>query len=136
MPEGTLCMSQAERERAFVVRRCVEGALCQREAAERLGIGVRQVKRLVRDWRREGDAGLVSRQRGRPSHRRMKEAVRSRIGTLLAETYPDFGPTLAAEKLLERDGIKVSAETVRRIQIDQGLPRVERDDRRFARVIS
>lgn len=126
MLEGTLCMTEAERERAFVVRQCVDGTLCQREAGERLGIGVRQVKRLVRNWRRDGDAGPVSRQRGRASHRRMSEALRSRIGVLLNETYPDFGPTLAAEKLLERDGIKVSAEMVRRLQIDQGLWRSKR----------
>jgi len=125
-------MTKAERERAFVVRQCVAGSLCQRAASERLGIGVRQVKRLVWSWRREGDAGLVSRQRGRRSHRRMSEALRSRIGVLLAETYPDFGPTLAAEKLLERDGIKVSAELVRRIQMDQGLWRPKR--RRAKRV--
>ena len=125
-------MSKAERERAFVVRQCVDGALCQREAGERLGIGVRQVKRLVRNWRRDGDAGLVSRQRGRPSHRRLSEALRSRIGVLLSETYADFGPTLAAEKLLERDGIKVSAETVRQIQMDRGLWRPKR--RRAKRV--
>jgi hypothetical protein len=38
----------------------------------------------------------------------------------LRETYPDFGPTLAAEKLAERDGIVVSRETIRRIQVKQG----------------
>ena len=32
------------------------------------------------------------------------------------EEYPDFGPTLAAEKLAEREGIAVSAETVRGMQ--------------------
>ena len=132
MPEGTISMTRVERERAFVVRQCVDGVLCQGEAAERLGIGVRQIKRLVRNWRREGDPGLVSRQRGRPSHRRMSEALRSRIGTLLAETYPDFGPTLAAEKLWERNEIKVSAEMVRRLQIELGLWRPKR--RRAKRV--
>lgn len=132
MSEGLVSMSKAERERAFVVRQCVEGRLSQGEASERLGIGVRQVKRLVRNWRREGDGGLLSRQRGRPSHRRLSEALRLRIGLLLRESYPDFGPTLAAEKLLERDGIKVSAETVRRLQIDQGLWRPKR--RRSTRV--
>src|SRR5271167_3106427 len=132
MSDGLVSMTKAERERAFVVRRCVEGGLSQREASERLVIGVRQVKRLVRTWRREGDAGLVSRQRGRRSHRRMSEALRSQIGLLLAETYPDFGPTLAAEKLWERDGIKVSAETVRRLQIEVDLWRPKR--RRAKRV--
>jgi transposase len=95
-----LAMSASERERACLVRQAVRGELSQREAAERLGIGVRQFKRLVRAWRSQGDAGLVSRQRGRPSHRRMSAAVRARIEALLREKYADFGATLAAEKLL------------------------------------
>ena len=53
---------------------------------------------------------------GHVHHNRLAEATRLRIERLLRETYPDFGPTLAAEKLAERDGIVVSRETVRRIQ--------------------
>jgi transposase len=121
MSGGMLTMSAKERERAFLVRQAVRGELSQRVCAERLGIGVRQFKRLVRAWRNEGDAGLISRQRGRASHRRMNAAVRDRIERLLQQKYPDFGATLAAEKLLELDGIKVSIETVRRIQISLGL---------------
>src|SRR5271166_776279 len=133
MAEGVVAMRVRERERAFLVRYAVEGRLSQREASERAGIGVRQFKRLVRAWRRDGDGGLVSRQRGRPSHRRLSEALRLRIGGLLQATYADFGPTLAAEKLAERDGIKVSAETVRRLQIELGLwrPRKRRARRVF-----
>ena len=132
MPDGTLSMTKVERGRAFVVRQRVEGRLNQGEASARLGIGVRQVKRLVRAWRRDGDGGLVSRQRGRPSPRRMDVAVRERIIGLLTERYADYGPTLAAEKLLELDGIGVSAEMVRRLQIDVGLWRPKR--RRAKRV--
>jgi transposase len=133
MDGGVVSMSVRERERAFLVRRCVAGHLGQREASERLGISVRQMKRLVRAWRRDGDAGLVSRQRDRPSHRRMSEERRALIGCLLREKYADFGATLAAEKLLELDGIKVSAEMVRRIQIGLGLwrPKTRRAKRVF-----
>lgn len=44
-----------------------------------------------------------------------------------------FGATLAAEKLLERDGIKVSIEMVQRIQIELGLwrPKTRRARRVF-----
>jgi hypothetical protein len=63
----------------------------------------------------------------------MSEVLRSRIGDLLRQKYTDFGATLAAEKLLELDGIKVSAETVRRIQIALGLwrPKTRRARRVF-----
>src|SRR5450631_178592 len=105
MSEGLLLMSGRERERSHVVRQAVEHHLSQQEGAERLGIGVRQFKRLVRAWNQDGAAGLVSRQRGHASHNGMADALRSRILRLLAEKYEDFGPTLAAEKLLELDGI-------------------------------
>ena len=126
-------MSSEERERAFLVRQAVESGLSQREASERLDLSVRQFKRLVRAWRAAGDAGLVSRQRGRPSHRRMNEALRTRIGGLLRAKYADFGATLASEKLWELDGIKVSGEMVRRIQIGLGLwrPKTRRARRVF-----
>src|SRR5258707_379192 len=105
MPEGYLLMSADERERSHLIRRVIEKSLSQGEAADRLGIGVRQIKRLVRAWRRHGDGGLVSRQRGRAAHNRLSETTRLRIEQLLRETYPDFGPTLASEKLAERHGI-------------------------------
>ncbi len=130
---GVLGMSVAERERSHLVRQVVEHRLGQREAAERLGIGVRQFKRLVHAWRGEGDAGLVSRQRGRPAHNRLTAEHRSRIAALLREHYADFGPTLAAEKLLEREGIRVSRETIRQMQVGLGLwkPKARRARRVF-----
>jgi transposase len=133
MPEGYLSMSAEERDRSYLIRRTVEKSLSQREAAERLGISRRQFKRLVRVWKRRGDAGLVSLQRGRAAHNRLAEATRLRIERLLREIYPDFGPTLAAEKLAERDGIVVSRETVRRIQIRLKLhrPKKRREKRVF-----
>jgi transposase len=123
MLEGYLLMSASERDRSHLVRRIIEKSLSRREAAERLGIGIRQIKRLVRAWKRQGDHGLVSRQRGRAAHNRLSEATRLRIEQLLRATYPDFGPTLASEKLAERDGIVVSRETVRRIQTGLKLHR-------------
>jgi transposase len=121
-----LWMSDEERERSHLVRQTQEKQLSQRQASERLGIGVRQFKRLVRSWKQQGDAGLVSRQRGRASNNRLAPGERERIAELLRDKYPDFGPTLAVEKLLERDGIAVSAETVRQMQIAMDLWRPKR----------
>lgn len=132
MREGILGMSASERDRASLVRRHVEEGLGQREASERLGIGVRQFKRLVRDWRREGDAGLMSRQRGRPSNNRLAADRRAEITALLRGKYQGFGPTLAAEKLASVERITVSAETLRQMQIGLGLWRPKK--RRAKRV--
>jgi transposase len=126
-------MATVERERAHVVRLVVARKLKQREAADRLGMTVRQVKRLVRAWRRDGDAGLVSKQRGRVSPSRMDSATRARIEGLLRGKYADFGPTLATEKLREREGVTVSRETIRRMQIEMSLwkPKAVRHKRVF-----
>lgn len=133
MQEGTLTMSAKERERLVVIRRVEDRKLLQREAAERLGISVRQVKRLVRRRRVQGDAGLVSRQRKKASNNRLAQEKLARLEALLREKYPDFGATLAAEKLEELDGLNVSRETVRRVQIALGLhkPKARRVKRVF-----
>jgi transposase len=126
-------MSAEERERSHVVRQSVEGLLGQREASERLGIGVRQFKRLVRRWPAAGDAGLVSHRRGRAARNRLDDATRERVKALSQVKYPEVGPTLASEKLLELDGIAVSRETVRRLQIEltQWKPKARRARRVF-----
>ena len=134
METGLLEMSASERERAFVVRQVTGGLMQQKDAAARLGLSVRQVKRLVRAWRAEGAKGLVSRRRGRASPRRLEAGLSERIVGLLSGVYAGFGATLAAEKLCERDGITVSRETVRRLQIVHGLWRAKR--RREKRVFS
>ncbi len=132
MALGILSMSAGERERALVIRQVSARALSQRVGAERLSLSVRQVKRLVRAWRDRGDAGLISRQRGRVSPRRLEASLRGRIERLLKNKYPDFGPTLASEKLGELDKIAISRESVRRLQIELGLAQAKR--RRSLRV--
>lgn len=121
MGDEVLGMSGGERERSHVVRLVIAKKLSQRAASERLGICVRQVKRLVRAYRWQGDAGLVSKQRGRVSLRRLGASVRERIEGLLRGKYAGFGPTLAAEKLAEIEGIAISRESIRRLQIAFGL---------------
>ena len=127
-------MSDGERDRLCLVRLSVEGGIGQREASERLGIGVRQFKRLVFAFKAAGDAGLMSRQRGRPSNNQLSADLRLRLGVLLRDKYAGFGATLASEKLLELEGITVSAETVRKLQIALGLwsPKRRRAKRVFA----
>ena len=51
----------------------------------------------------------------------MSEALRAQVTELLRDKYPDFGPTLAAEKLLELEGIKISREILRQMQVALGL---------------
>lgn len=121
MAEETIQLTKKALHRLKVVEAVAEKRLKQGAAAKQLGVATRQIKRLVAAYRREGAAGLVSRRLGQPSNRRLKDAVREQIRALVVERYPDFGPTLAHEKLWEVHRIEVSIETVRQILIELGL---------------
>jgi hypothetical protein len=121
-----LRMSCKERDRLKVMAVLAEGRLKQVEAGGLLRLSVRQVRRLLRRYEREGDAGLVHRSRGRPSNRRIPEGTRRRVMALVRRHYADFGPTLASEKLAERDGIEVSREWLRQRMIEAHLRTVRR----------
>ena len=84
-------------------------------AAQRLGMSVRQIERLVNRYRADGPVGLISRHRHRTGNRALKAPVAERIIGILREQYSDFGPTLAAEKLERRHGIAIAKETVRQL---------------------
>lgn len=107
--------------RSQVMAQVMEGKLDQASAAARLGITVRQVKRLKRRLKDQGDEGLLSKKRGRPSNRRTAPEVLEKAVALIGEHYADFGPTLACEKLEERHAIKLSVETVRQAMLRAGL---------------
>ena len=110
--EGHLLMSQRERERLKLFERVKRGELVQLEAAELCGLSYRQTRRLYRRYREFGDRGLVHRGRGRASNRGYASEFRQAVLARYQERYPDFGPTLAAEKLA-LDGYVLDHETLR-----------------------
>jgi len=122
-------MSCKEVDRLGVIRAVVEQRLGQGPAARQLRLSVRQIKRLVQRYRSQGASGLVSRQRGRRPNNTIPEEKRSAILSLVRTYYPDFGPTLAGEKLAERHGHRLSAETLRQWMIAEGLWQAKRRKR-------
>ncbi|MFO0846085.1 MAG: ISNCY family transposase [Gemmataceae bacterium] len=113
-------MSQRERDVLTVMRAVLRGDRTQAEAAELLGLSARQVRRIQRRLEAGGDGAVGHGLRGRPSNRKADGEVRRRAVPAYRARYPDFGPTLAAEKLAE-EGLHVGRETLRRWLIDAGL---------------
>jgi transposase len=116
-----LLMSQHELSRLEVFQQLLEKRLKQRQAADLLGLSVRQVIRLAKAFKREGAAALVSQRRGRPSNNRLAAPLLTQAGELLRAHYYDFGPTLAHEKLVEGHGLRLSVESVRHLMTAEGL---------------
>lgn len=128
---ATITMSLREADRLKTIQAVADRMLRMGQAAERLGLSLRQTERLVNRYRAEGPSGVVSRKRGRPSNYQLPPGLAERAIGIVRERYADFGPTLAAEKLLECHGIALSKETVRSLMTSAGLwtPRRQRPPR-------
>ena len=126
-----ITMSKKELGRLETLVDLDAGRITAAQAARLIGVGERQVFRLLKAYRASGAEGLVSRRRGRPSNRRHPDAVREAALAAIRERYADFGPTLAAEKLAEVHDLRLGRETVRRWMAAAGLwvPRKERGRR-------
>ena len=115
MARDIIMATQAELNRLHVIKKILEGGITRTKAAELLSLSVRQVKRLVKKVKLTGDVAVVHSSRGKPSHRKLSGGVKTKLLNLYKEKYPDFGPTLFCEKLLEYHDIKLSDETVRKL---------------------
>ena len=127
METERIAMSQRERDRLRVLQGVKQKHLTQVEAARRLKVTDRHVRRLLVRIGERGDGGIVHQLRGRPSNRKLAASWEQKILARVRHRYADFGPTLAAEHLAQ-DGLRVSRETLRKWMIQQQLwgPRRQR----------
>ena len=119
--EDMIMVRPEEIKRYQIIGKVFDKSINQQEAAEILELSDRQVRRVVRRVREEGERGIVHRSRGCQGRRRIAQAVRERILNLYRERYKGFGPVLASEKLWELDHIKISDETLRFWLIADGI---------------
>lgn len=117
----TFALSQKELQRVSVISACVKGNMACARAAELLSLSVRQVRRLKKRLREDGEAALAHANRGRPSPRRLPAAVRRSILHLARTTYAGFNDHHLCEKLCEVEGFRLSRETLRRLLRHAGL---------------
>lgn len=121
--------TQDELRALHVIHKAIDKVITQKDASETINLSERQVRRKVKRIREEGDKGIIHRARGRVSNRTTPDRIKSKVLTLFKDKYPDFGPTLASEKLFERDKIKVNDETLRLWLIDEAIPYKKRKSR-------
>ena len=121
MKEDILIMSQRELQRLQIIQKVLGKEINQRQASEVLRITDRQVRRIVKRVRREGERGIAHRLHGRKGNRRIDPKTRNQIIGIYRKTYEGFGPRLASEKLLEREKIRINEETLRLWLIEEGL---------------
>ncbi|MCR4337430.1 MAG: helix-turn-helix domain-containing protein [Candidatus Omnitrophica bacterium] len=114
-------MRAEEIKRYQVIQKVLDKEMNQQEAAEYLRVTDRQIRRVVKRVRVEGERGVIHKLRGKEGNRKIKVSFKKKVLEIYEKSYGDFGPTLASEKMREREGIEVNEETLRLWLIKAGL---------------
>ena len=129
----TLTMNEIKR--LNLLQKVVGQQMSASQAAELLGLSLRQVRRLVAQYRQQGAPGIAHGNRGKTPSNQIKEDVRSKILELAENQYRDYNDCHFTEELAEKHGLQVSRSSVRRIRRQANLksPRKRRAPRHRSR---
>jgi len=127
---NTITMTTKEAERYDVIQRLINQEIDGTQAASLIGKSVRQTKRIkasvlkAKEQGEQGIEGVIHKNRGRKSKKRISQDKRDKIAKLKKENYPDFSTVLFREKLEEIHNLKYGYETIRNILIEKDLHKV------------
>ena len=113
-----ITVSQKELKRLHVIQKVIEKSVKQIEAVELLSLCGRQIRRIVKRVKREGEGGVIHKSRGKASHNNLPEKIKEKVVKLYRGKYKGFGPLLFSEKLREIEKIRISDETARQWLIE------------------
>lgn len=108
-----ITMSRKESKRLHIIHQALDQKITQVAAAAVLGLSDRQLRRLIKRVRAEGDDGICHRSRGKASNRRIRPQIKARVLRLFKQEYADFNLAHATEKFSEVHDIAISDETLR-----------------------
>jgi hypothetical protein len=118
---GWISMSERDLQRIEVLTDVLAGRRTVAAAGTALALSERQMYRLLAKYEAGGGGALIHQARGRASNRTLNAGIRKYAVELVRAHYADFGPTMAAEVLLEKHALRVGRETLRRWMVVDGL---------------
>ena len=121
MQKDFITLNTREIERLRIINKMIDKDMTQVKASEILGISDRQIRNIIQKIKEKGAKGIRHGNRGRESPHKMAKELEDQIGLIVKRKYPDFGPTLASEKLLEFEAIEISKEKLRQVMMAKGL---------------
>ena len=122
----TITLSSKELNRLQVVQLSLAGSCTVKEAAEKLSLSPRQVKRLRKRVRELGASGIAHAGRGKTSPMKISKEVEQEVLGLARDKYQGFNDTHMWEKLSHKEGIRIGRETLRCILRQAGMGAVRR----------
>jgi len=119
--EKLIVMTEKELSRYEIIKRLIRKEINGTDAAKQLSLSLRQVKNIKARVIKEGAKGVIHAGRGKKSNRCLPTEKIKEIKTIIKKNYQDFGPTFAAEKLLEDHQIIISKEKLRKLMTEWSL---------------
>jgi transposase len=121
MKKETITLNTQEQKRVLVLNQVQSGQLSAAQAAALLQLSERHVRRILAAKRSEGVAAIAHGNRGRQPARTIRQQVREQVINLARTRYQGCSQSHLRDLLEEREGIKLSRSTVRRILLSAGL---------------
>jgi hypothetical protein len=114
-----------EIKRLHLIEQIVDQHITSPQAAELLGLFLRQVRRLGAKYRQLGAPGMAHGNRGKQPNNQIAPSVRDPIVGLAENQYRDYNDCHFTEELAEKHHLPISRSTLRRIRrgIGQKSPR-------------
>jgi len=115
-------MTQEERNKLHIIRNLLDGKMTISEAAELLSLSERQVKRLKKGVKEQGDAFVIHKNRGRkPAHALTDQIKNIVTDHRIMDKYTKANFSHFQDLLQEHESICLSKSSVYRILASQGF---------------
>ena len=116
-----MLLTMNDKKRIEVIMVVMDGKIDVRDAGRILNRCERQVYRMLASVREEGIKGLIHKNRGRESSRRIKDRIRDQIVTLVKRKYEGINDTHLKEILKRDERIEIGKETLRKMLRGAGI---------------
>lgn len=116
-----MLLTMKEKQRIEGIQAVMDERMGVKEAGRALDLSERQIYRILKRLREEGLEGLIHKNRGKKSPRRIKERVQKKILTLVRGKYKEINDRHLTEILLKEEKIKIGRETLRSLLRGDGV---------------
>jgi DNA-binding Lrp family transcriptional regulator len=82
-----IIMSRRETKRLHIIHQALDKRITQKKAAELVNLSSRQLRRMMKRVRENGDGGISHRSRGKTSKRRVPIKIKEKALRLFRERY-------------------------------------------------
>lgn len=114
-------MTQREMQKLIVINKAIDGTLAVKEAAQVLDLSQRQIFRLKKGVKEQGESFVIHKNKGRKPANAIPKDVADNVVYLKQNKYPDANFSHFRDLLEEREDIKLSQSSVYRILTSAGI---------------